>query len=161
VFLQNRAAQPAPKVSSCAPFDWGFAVARTVSVTDWRNHHLALFSDLQAVHFEDCQGISVKGITLQNSQQYHLTFTRSSNVEANYLRVTSPEDSIDTKGIHLVDSKNVHVMDNLISTGICPSCQHFLSLQYAGSEELPLRNTFLKERSCHEIVLDCSRLEIQ
>jgi len=127
VFLQNRAAQPAPK----------------------------------AVHFEDCQGISVKGITLQNSQQYHLTFTRSSDVEANYLRVTSPEDSIDTKGIHLVDSKNVHVMDNLISTGICPSCQHFLSLQYAGSEELPLRNTFLKERSCHEIVLDCSRLEIQ
>ncbi|PAN18347.1 hypothetical protein PAHAL_3G195900 [Panicum hallii] len=71
----------------------------------------------KAVHFEDCHGISVKGITLQNSQQYHLTFTRSSNVEANYLRVTSPEDSIDTKGIHLVDSKNVHVMDNLISTG--------------------------------------------
>ncbi|KAG0519029.1 hypothetical protein BDA96_09G228700 [Sorghum bicolor] len=71
----------------------------------------------KAVHFEDCQGISVKGITLQNSQSYHLTFTRSSNVEANYLRVTSPEDSIDTKGIHLVDSFNVHVMDNLISTG--------------------------------------------
>ncbi|RLM99346.1 hypothetical protein C2845_PM06G00920 [Panicum miliaceum] len=71
----------------------------------------------KAVHFEDCHGISVKGITLQNSQQYHLTFTRSSNVEANYLRVTSPEDSIDTKGMHLVDSKNVHVMDNLISTG--------------------------------------------
>lgn len=71
----------------------------------------------KAVHFEDCQGISVKGITLQNSQSYHLTFTRSSDVEANYLRVTSPEDSIDTKGIHLVDSFNVHVMDNLISTG--------------------------------------------
>jgi hypothetical protein len=31
----------------------------------------------------------------------------------------SPEDSIDTKGIHLVDSYNVHVMDNLISAGIC------------------------------------------
>ncbi|CAD6333016.1 unnamed protein product [Miscanthus lutarioriparius] len=71
----------------------------------------------KAVHFEDCQGISVKGITLQNSQSYHLTFTRSSDVEAKYLRVTSPEDSIDTKGIHLVDSFNVHVMDNLISTG--------------------------------------------
>ena len=64
----------------------------------------------------------MKGITLQNSQSYHLTFTRSSDVEANYLRVTSPEDSIDTKGIHLVDSFNVHVMDNLISTGTCPFC---------------------------------------
>lgn len=71
----------------------------------------------KAVHFEDCQRISVKGITLQNSQSYHLTFTRSSDVEANYLRVTSPEHSVDTKGIHLVDSYNVHVMDNLISTG--------------------------------------------
>ena len=40
------------------------------------------------VHFEDCQEISVRGITLQNSQQHHLTFTQSSNVEANYLRVT-------------------------------------------------------------------------
>jgi polygalacturonase len=79
----------------------------------------ASFFHPQAVHFEDCQGISVKGITLQNSQSYHLTFTRSSDVEANYLRVTSPEHSVDTKGIHLVDSYNVHVMDNLISTGIC------------------------------------------
>ncbi|XP_062232031.1 probable polygalacturonase At1g80170 [Phragmites australis] len=71
----------------------------------------------KAVHFEDCHGISVKGITLQNSQQYHLTFTRCSNVEANYLRVTSPEDSPNTNGVHLVDSYNVHVKDNLISTG--------------------------------------------
>ncbi|CAL4909371.1 unnamed protein product [Urochloa decumbens] len=71
----------------------------------------------KAVHFEDCKGISVMGITLQNSQQAHLTFTRCSHVKANYLRVTSPEDSINTNGIHLVDSRNVHIMDNLISTG--------------------------------------------
>ncbi|GJM89623.1 hypothetical protein PR202_ga05831 [Eleusine coracana subsp. coracana] len=71
----------------------------------------------KAVHFEDCKGISVRGITLQNSPQYHLTFTRSSNIEANYLRVTSPADSPDTVGVHLVDSYNVHVMDDLISTG--------------------------------------------
>ncbi|KAK3134942.1 hypothetical protein QOZ80_5BG0412690 [Eleusine coracana subsp. coracana] len=71
----------------------------------------------KAVHFEDCKGISVRGITLQNSPQYHLTFTRSSNIEANYLRVTSPADSPNTVGVHLVDSYNVHVMDDLISTG--------------------------------------------
>ncbi|WVZ99443.1 hypothetical protein U9M48_044739 [Paspalum notatum var. saurae] len=71
----------------------------------------------KALHFEDCEGISVKGITLQNSQQHHLTFTRSSNVEAQYLRVTSPEYSVNTNGVHLVDSYNVHVMDSLISTG--------------------------------------------
>ncbi|CAL4894663.1 unnamed protein product [Urochloa decumbens] len=71
----------------------------------------------KAVHFEDCHGISVMGITLQNSQQAHLTFTRCSHVKANYLRVTSPADSINTNGIHIVDSRNVHIMDNLISTG--------------------------------------------
>ncbi|KAL6851692.1 hypothetical protein ACP4OV_020256 [Aristida adscensionis] len=65
--------------------------------------------------FEDCHDISVKG-PCRALYHYHLTFTRSSNVEANYLRVTSPEDSVNTNGVHLVDSYNVHVMDNLIST---------------------------------------------
>lgn len=82
------------------------------------NHHFAMVFNLQAVHFEDCQGISVLGITLQNSQQHHLTFTRCSHVKANYLRVTSPANSIHTNGVHLVDSRNVHVMDSLISTGM-------------------------------------------
>ncbi|KAF8692418.1 hypothetical protein HU200_039654 [Digitaria exilis] len=122
-------------VAPASPSDWGpgyhrqwlhFLNVHDLKVTgggiidgsgeQWRNHHCSL-SYLQAVHFEDCQGIGVMGITLQNSQRYHLTFTRCSHVEANYLRVTSPEDSVNTNGIHLVDSRNVHIMDNLISTG--------------------------------------------
>ncbi|KAF0926514.1 hypothetical protein E2562_026004 [Oryza meyeriana var. granulata] len=71
----------------------------------------------KALHFEDCQGISVKGITLQNSQQSHLTFTRCSHVKASYLRITSPEESPDTTGVHVVSSRNVHIMDDLIATG--------------------------------------------
>uniref|UniRef100_A0A0E0L582 Polygalacturonase n=1 Tax=Oryza punctata TaxID=4537 RepID=A0A0E0L582_ORYPU len=71
----------------------------------------------KALHFEDCQGISVMGITLQNSQESHLTFTRCSHVKANYLRITSPEDSPDTTGVHVVSSRNVHIMDDSISTG--------------------------------------------
>lgn len=84
---------------------------------DHEKKHCATYPAPKAVHFEDCRGISVRGVTLQNSPQYHLTFTRSSDIEANYLRVTSPADSPDTKGVHLVDSYNVHVMDDLISTG--------------------------------------------
>lgn len=71
----------------------------------------------KALHFEDCQGISVMGITLQNSQESHLTFTRCSHVKANYLRITSPEDSPDTTGVHVVSLRNVHIMDDSISTG--------------------------------------------
>uniref|UniRef100_A0A0D9WJ99 Pectate lyase superfamily protein domain-containing protein n=1 Tax=Leersia perrieri TaxID=77586 RepID=A0A0D9WJ99_9ORYZ len=71
----------------------------------------------KALHFENCQDVSVMGITVQNSQQSHLTFTRCSHVKANYLRITSPEDSPDTIGVQIVSSRNVHIMDDLISTG--------------------------------------------
>ncbi|CAN6336937.1 unnamed protein product [Urochloa humidicola] len=91
--------------------------ARSSSCAEEKNCTCAAQPAPKAVHFEDCQGISVMGITLQNSQRYHLTFTRCSHVKANYLRVTSPEHSINTNGIHLVDSRNVHIMDDLISTG--------------------------------------------
>jgi polygalacturonase len=71
----------------------------------------------KALHFEDCQDISVMGLTLQNSQREHLVFTRCSSVEANYLRVTSPEHSPGTVGVLLVSSTNVHVEDDLFSVG--------------------------------------------
>ena len=71
----------------------------------------------KAVHFEECRGVSVQGITLQNGQQFHLTFTRCSDVKANFLRVIAPVDSPNTDGIHLNDSSHVQIMDNLISTG--------------------------------------------
>ncbi|KAM0877216.1 hypothetical protein ACQ4PT_035648 [Festuca glaucescens] len=71
-----------------------------------------------ALHFEDCQDVTVNGITLQNSQREHLVFTRCSNVEANYLRVTSPEHSPGTVGVLLVSSTNVHIMDDLFSVGL-------------------------------------------
>uniref|UniRef100_A0A0E0PJ90 Uncharacterized protein n=1 Tax=Oryza rufipogon TaxID=4529 RepID=A0A0E0PJ90_ORYRU len=72
--------------------------------------------NLQALHFEDCQGISVMGNTLKNSHESHLKFTRCSHDKANYMRITSPEDSPDTTGVHVVSSRNVHIMDDSIST---------------------------------------------
>ncbi|KAM0908603.1 hypothetical protein ACQ4PT_015354 [Festuca glaucescens] len=71
----------------------------------------------KALHFEDCEDVTVNGITLQNSQREHLVFTRCSSVEANYLRVTSPEHSPGTVGVLLVSSTNVHIMDDLFSVG--------------------------------------------
>lgn len=71
----------------------------------------------KAVHFEDCEDVSVMGITVQNSPRQHLAFTRCYNVKANYLRVTAPEDSPGTVGVLLASSTNVHVMDDLFSVG--------------------------------------------
>ncbi|CAD6333017.1 unnamed protein product [Miscanthus lutarioriparius] len=71
----------------------------------------------KAVHFEECRGVSVQGVTLQNAQQFQLTFTRCSFVKASFLRVIAPADSPNTDGIHLNDTSHVHITDNLISTG--------------------------------------------
>ncbi|KAJ1263869.1 hypothetical protein BS78_09G220000 [Paspalum vaginatum] len=71
----------------------------------------------KAVHFEECRGVSVQGVTLQNGQQFHLTFTRCSDVKASFLRVMAPAGSPNTDGIHLNDSSHVQITDNLISTG--------------------------------------------
>ncbi|GJN15095.1 hypothetical protein PR202_gb01985 [Eleusine coracana subsp. coracana] len=71
----------------------------------------------KALHFEECRGVSVQGVTFQNGPQFHLIFTRCSDVKANFLRVIAPADSPNTDGIHLNDSSHVQIMDNLISTG--------------------------------------------
>ncbi|KAK3138119.1 hypothetical protein QOZ80_5AG0364790 [Eleusine coracana subsp. coracana] len=71
----------------------------------------------KALHFEECRGVSVQGVTFQNGPQFHLTFTRCSDVKANFLRVIAPADSPNTDGVHLNDSSHVQIMDNLISTG--------------------------------------------
>ncbi|XP_006655543.1 probable polygalacturonase At1g80170 isoform X1 [Oryza brachyantha] len=71
----------------------------------------------KALQFEECRGVSVQGITMQNGPQFHLMFTRCTGVKASFLRVVAPEDSPNTDGIHLNDTSHVHIMDNLISTG--------------------------------------------
>ncbi|XP_020160063.1 probable polygalacturonase At1g80170 isoform X2 [Aegilops tauschii subsp. strangulata] len=71
----------------------------------------------KALHFEECHGVRVQGVTLQNGQQQHLTFTRCSNARASFLRVASPESSPGTDGIHLVNSISIHVNDIHIATG--------------------------------------------
>ncbi|KAF6997192.1 hypothetical protein CFC21_013444 [Triticum aestivum] len=71
----------------------------------------------QALHFEECRGVSVQGVTLQNGPQFHLSFTRCVDVKASFLRLVAPAESPNTDGIHLNDSSRVQITDNLISTG--------------------------------------------
>ncbi|XP_020200910.1 probable polygalacturonase At1g80170 [Aegilops tauschii subsp. strangulata] len=71
----------------------------------------------RALHFEECRGVSVQGVTLQNGPQFHLSFTRCVDVKASFLRLVAPADSPNTDGIHLNDSSRVQITDNLISTG--------------------------------------------
>lgn len=92
---------------------WWAGACEDENCTSYRQHKIAP----KALHFEDCQDVSVKGITVQNSQRQHLVFTRCYNVEANYLRVTSPEYSPGTAGVLVVSSTNVHIKNDLFSVG--------------------------------------------
>uniref|UniRef100_A0A452ZQG5 Uncharacterized protein n=1 Tax=Aegilops tauschii subsp. strangulata TaxID=200361 RepID=A0A452ZQG5_AEGTS len=78
---------------------------------------LVATSQPAALHFEECRGVSVQGVTLQNGPQFHLSFTRCVDVKASFLRLVAPADSPNTDGIHLNDSSRVQITDNLISTG--------------------------------------------
>uniref|UniRef100_A0A0E0HB97 Uncharacterized protein n=1 Tax=Oryza nivara TaxID=4536 RepID=A0A0E0HB97_ORYNI len=74
--------------------------------------------NLQALHFEDWY--QRDGEHPEEQHESHLKFTRCSHDKANYMRITSPEDSPDTTGVHVVSSRNVHIMDDSIST--CHDC---------------------------------------
>ncbi|XP_073357166.1 probable polygalacturonase At1g80170 isoform X1 [Aegilops tauschii subsp. strangulata] len=114
-------APEAPKVNSSVPFDYSECLLQWDQGTSFAFSFITFFFVLggcmQALHFEECHGVRVQGVTLQNGQQQHLTFTRCSNARASFLRVASPESSPGTDGIHLVNSISIHVNDIHIATG--------------------------------------------
>ncbi|KAF7034322.1 hypothetical protein CFC21_045354 [Triticum aestivum] len=92
---------------------WWAGSCEDENCTSYRPYEVAPM----ALHFEDCRDVSVKGITVQNSQRQHLVFTRCHDVEAYYLRVTSPEYSHGTVGVLVVSSTDVHIKHDLFSVG--------------------------------------------
>ncbi|KAL2503432.1 Pectin lyase-like superfamily protein [Abeliophyllum distichum] len=61
--------------------------------------------------------ISVKGLTIQNSQQMHFVISRSDSVRVTDVKVSAPEDSPNTDGIHITGSTNVILQNCKIGTG--------------------------------------------
>ncbi|CAN8235738.1 unnamed protein product [Cochlearia groenlandica] len=70
-----------------------------------------------AVTIDSSSSVYVRGLTIRNSQQMHLSISRSSIVRISRVMVTSPGDSPNTDGIHITASTNVVVQDCKISTG--------------------------------------------
>jgi len=59
----------------------------------------------------------VTGITIQNSQQTHLKFDSSTNIQVFDITVSSPGDSPNTDGIHLQNSQNVVIYSTTLACG--------------------------------------------
>ncbi|BAU00991.1 hypothetical protein LR48_Vigan10g279700 [Vigna angularis] len=70
-----------------------------------------------ALRFYGSDGVTVTGITIQNSQQTHLKFDSSTNVQVFDINVSSPGDSPNTDGIHLQNSQNVVIYSSTLACG--------------------------------------------
>ncbi|EPS67804.1 hypothetical protein M569_06969 [Genlisea aurea] len=70
-----------------------------------------------AFTIESSSSIRVKGLTIQNGQQINFAVSRSDSVRVTGLKVTSPEDSPNTDGIHISESTKVLLQNCKIGTG--------------------------------------------
>ncbi|KAH9301996.1 hypothetical protein KI387_013579, partial [Taxus chinensis] len=79
-------------------------------------HHRRQRSKM-AVTFDSINNLRVRNLQVTNSQQMHVAFQKCFAVQAKNLRVTAPEHSPNTDGIHVTASKNVAIKNSIIGTG--------------------------------------------
>ncbi|CAA7402282.1 unnamed protein product [Spirodela intermedia] len=70
-----------------------------------------------ALRFYGSVGVTVTGITIQNSPQCHLKFDNCAGVEVFNMSISSPGNSINTDGIHLQNSRDVSIHHTDLSCG--------------------------------------------
>ena len=71
----------------------------------------------QALRFYGSYNVTVTGITIQNSPQFHLKFDNCEAVQVFNMTVSSPGDSPNTDGIHLQNSIDVSIHHTSLSCG--------------------------------------------
>ncbi|KAL1534138.1 galacturonan 1,4-alpha-galacturonidase [Salvia divinorum] len=70
-----------------------------------------------ALTIDSSSAVRVKGITVQNGQQMNFVIGRSDSVRVIDVKVSAPEDSPNTDGIHITESTNVVLQNCKIGTG--------------------------------------------
>jgi hypothetical protein len=71
--------------------------------------NLIPYPDVQALRFYGSFNVLVSGITIVNSSQCHLKFDNCQGVMVHDITISSPENSVNTDGIHLQNSKDVSI----------------------------------------------------
>lgn len=72
---------------------------------------------LQALTIHSSSGVRVKGLTIQNGQQMNFVIGRCDSVSVINVKVSAPEHSPNTDGIHITESTNVVLQNCKIGTG--------------------------------------------
>ena len=72
---------------------------------------------IQALRFYSSYDVTVRDIKIINSPQCHLKFDSSKGVKVNNITISSPEDSLNTDGIHLQKTQDVEIQHSSIGCG--------------------------------------------
>ncbi|KAK4482132.1 hypothetical protein RD792_009272 [Penstemon davidsonii] len=70
-----------------------------------------------AIRFFMSNNLTVQGIKIQNSPQFHLRFDNCKNVHIESIHITAPPSSPNTDGIHIENTNNVGIYNSVISNG--------------------------------------------
>ncbi|KAE8733965.1 Polygalacturonase [Hibiscus syriacus] len=70
-----------------------------------------------ALTFYKSKNLRVRNLNIQDAQQIHVSFERCTGVRASGFKITSPEESPNTDGIHITNTKNIQVKSSVIGTG--------------------------------------------
>ncbi|GAA0167020.1 hypothetical protein Leryth_015026 [Lithospermum erythrorhizon] len=70
-----------------------------------------------AIRFFMSSNITVRGIKIKNSPQFHFRFDGCHDVHIEYININSPALSPNTDGIHIENSNNVKIYNSLVSNG--------------------------------------------
>ncbi|KAM7512465.1 hypothetical protein LguiB_011340 [Lonicera macranthoides] len=97
--------------------------AELVDATPAKNSNYSSSQDL-ALRFYGSTGVTVNGITIQNSPQAHLKFDDCTSVQVSDVTISSPGDSPNTDGIHLQNSQDVVIHSSNLACGISANHTH-------------------------------------
>ncbi|KAI3460696.1 hypothetical protein Pfo_017359 [Paulownia fortunei] len=89
-----------------------------------------------ALTIDSSSALRVKGLTIQNGQQMNFVIARSESVRVIDVKVSAPEDSPNTDGIHITDSTSVVLQNCKIGTG--DDCISIVN----GSSSIKMKNIY-------------------
>lgn len=67
--------------------------------------------------FSNCVNVTLKSLLFRNSAQVHVLVMGSHNVYIDNVKITSPEASPNTDGVHITSSSAVSITHSDIATG--------------------------------------------
>lgn len=72
---------------------------------------------MQALSIAQSKNVVISGLTLMNSEVFHVSIFGSSGVTVRGAKITAPENSPNTDGIHIQKSSFVAITGSTIGTG--------------------------------------------